>query len=248
MGAGVSLSLSQDGVHGESRFSLLFSFISDPFPRVHDFYVGSVPFSREQVYYGSKCNLLEFRAVEADLVIDLPVDLKGDPLYLGSGDESLPLSLGSIYPVPTLCEGQKGVADAGSRPSGERDLKIGNDTDDTIFVDAVYADYGGAFSPFRYENSVQTKIQAVYSSSLLDFRAAFVADMAEPIEYRRQRRRRGPGDCYRLVLNMDLQIRTLALPYAKIYRIQILRSGCRQAFPCLGHGLDFLPFWLVWFM
>ena len=127
-------------------------------------------------------------------------------------------------------------------------MKIGNDTDDTIFIDVVYADYGGAFSPFRYENSVQPKIHAVYGSSLLDFRAAFVADMAEPIEYRRQRRRRGPGDCYRFVLNMDLRICTLALPYVKIYRIQIFHSGCRQAFPCLGHGLDFLPFWLVWFM
>ena len=41
-------------------------------------------------------------------MIDLPVALKGDPLYLGSGDESLPLSLGSIYPDPFLCEG-KGI-------------------------------------------------------------------------------------------------------------------------------------------
>ena len=172
-------------VHGESRFSSLFSLISDPFPRGYGLYMGSVPFSRKQVYYGSKCNLLEFRAVEAVLVIVLPVALKRDSLYLGSGDGSLPLSLGSIYPYPTLFEGQKSVDDAGSCPSGERDLKIGNDTDDTIFVDAVYADYGGAFSPFRSENSVRPNIQAVYGSSLLDFRAAFVADMAEPIGYRR---------------------------------------------------------------
>ena len=53
MGAGVSLSLSRDGVHGESIWSSSFSLISDPFPREHVFYVVSVPFSREQVYYGS---------------------------------------------------------------------------------------------------------------------------------------------------------------------------------------------------
>ena len=84
---------------------------------------------------------------------------------------------------------------------------------------------------------MRPKIQEVYGSSLLDFRAAFVADMDESIGYRRQRCRRGPGDCYRLVLNLNLQICTSALPYAKIYRI-----------PCLGHGLDVLPFWLVWFL
>ena len=53
MGAGVSLSLSRDGVHGESIWSSSFSLISDPFPREHVIYVVSVPFSREQVYYGS---------------------------------------------------------------------------------------------------------------------------------------------------------------------------------------------------
>ena len=52
MGAGVSLSLSRDGVHGESTCSSFFSLISCPCPREHGFYVGSVPFSREQVYYG----------------------------------------------------------------------------------------------------------------------------------------------------------------------------------------------------
>ena len=57
MGAGVSPSLSRDGVHGESFRSSFFSLISDPFPREHGFYVGSVPLSREQAYCGS--NLLE---------------------------------------------------------------------------------------------------------------------------------------------------------------------------------------------
>ena len=68
--------------------------------------MGSVLFSREQVYYGS--NLLVFRAVETNLVIDLPVALKGDPRYLSNGAGSLPLSLGSIFPDPFLCEG-KGI-------------------------------------------------------------------------------------------------------------------------------------------
>ena len=58
MGAGVSLSLSRDGVHGESILSSIFSLISDPFPREYDFHVISVPCSREQDYYGS--NLFEF--------------------------------------------------------------------------------------------------------------------------------------------------------------------------------------------
>ena len=57
MGAGVSLSLSRDGAHGEGICSSFFSSISDPFPRDHGFYVGSVPFSREQVYYGAGVSL-----------------------------------------------------------------------------------------------------------------------------------------------------------------------------------------------
>ena len=50
MGAGVSLSLSREGIHGASVFSLVFSLISDPFPRDHGVYVGFVPSSREQIY------------------------------------------------------------------------------------------------------------------------------------------------------------------------------------------------------
>ena len=49
MGAGVSLSLSRDGVHGERIFSLFSSLISDPFPRDHGFYVVFVSLSREFV-------------------------------------------------------------------------------------------------------------------------------------------------------------------------------------------------------
>ena len=41
MGAGVSLFLSREGVHGASIFSLFFSLISDLFIRDHGFYVGS---------------------------------------------------------------------------------------------------------------------------------------------------------------------------------------------------------------
>ena len=66
IGAGVSISLSRDGVHGESICSSIFSLISDPFPREHGFYVGSVPFSREQVYYG-KCILPVFQAVNGNV-------------------------------------------------------------------------------------------------------------------------------------------------------------------------------------
>ena len=40
--------------------------------------------------------------VEPDLVIVLSDALQGDPLFLGSGDGSLPLSLGSIYPDPGI--------------------------------------------------------------------------------------------------------------------------------------------------
>ena len=43
-----------------------FSLISDPFPREHGVYVGSVPFSREQVYYES--NLLEGVSLSANLL------------------------------------------------------------------------------------------------------------------------------------------------------------------------------------
>ena len=50
MGAGVSLSLSRDGVHGKSICPSIFSLISDPFPREHGFYVGSVPLSRDRVF------------------------------------------------------------------------------------------------------------------------------------------------------------------------------------------------------
>ena len=64
--SGVSLSLSRDGVHGESIRSSFYSLISDPFPREHGFYVGSVPFSREKVYYGS--NLLEGVSLSANLL------------------------------------------------------------------------------------------------------------------------------------------------------------------------------------
>ena len=56
MGAGVSLSLSRDGIHGECICSSSFSLISDPFPRELGFYVVSVPFSWEQVYYGGICS------------------------------------------------------------------------------------------------------------------------------------------------------------------------------------------------
>ena len=49
MGAGVSLSLSRDGVRGERIFSSFSSLISDPFPRDHDFYVVFVSLSRELV-------------------------------------------------------------------------------------------------------------------------------------------------------------------------------------------------------
>ena len=62
MGAGVSLSLSRDGVHGESILSSIFSLITDPFPREYDFYVVTVPCSREQEYYGS--NLIEFASTD----------------------------------------------------------------------------------------------------------------------------------------------------------------------------------------
>ena len=60
---------------------------------------------------GRQKNVIRFGQtpdVKTDLVFDLPVALKGDPLYLGNGDGSLPLSLGSIYPDLVLCEG-KGI-------------------------------------------------------------------------------------------------------------------------------------------
>ena len=63
MGAGVSLSLSRDGVHGKS---FIFSLISDPVPGEHGYYVGFVPFSRERGYYGS--NMLEGVSLRAYLL------------------------------------------------------------------------------------------------------------------------------------------------------------------------------------
>ena len=59
MGAGVSLFLSREGDHGAGIFSSIFSLIFDPFPREHGFYVGFVPSSREQVYYGNSSVLRE---------------------------------------------------------------------------------------------------------------------------------------------------------------------------------------------
>ena len=44
-------------------------------------------------------------AVVSDLANDLPAALKGDPLYSGSGDESMALFFGSIDPDPVFCEG-----------------------------------------------------------------------------------------------------------------------------------------------
>ena len=63
MGVGVSLSLSRDGVHGESIISSFFYLIFDPFPWDYDFYVVSVPHSREQVYYGDGGFLIPHRGV-----------------------------------------------------------------------------------------------------------------------------------------------------------------------------------------
>ena len=58
-----SLSLSRDGVHGESIISSFFSLISDPFPWDYGFYVVSVPRSREHVYYGDGVFLIPHRGV-----------------------------------------------------------------------------------------------------------------------------------------------------------------------------------------
>ena len=65
MGAGVSLSLSRDGVHGESILSSISSLISDPFPWEYDFYVVSVPCSREPGFSGG-FSLPEFQTIEGD--------------------------------------------------------------------------------------------------------------------------------------------------------------------------------------
>ena len=63
--------------------------ISDPFPREHGFYLGSVPLSREQGYYGS--NLLEGVSLSAKLL---------SPVYYGfavSGDSFPKIGLNTDY-------------------------------------------------------------------------------------------------------------------------------------------------------
>ena len=105
MGAGVSLSLSRDGVHGESICSSFFSLISDPFPRELGFYVGSVPFSREHVYYGS--NLLEGVSLSANLLSPVSalifVSLTRDHVGGSNSFKRKPVSYGGSY-LPELRE------------------------------------------------------------------------------------------------------------------------------------------------
>ena len=68
----------------------------------------------------------------ADRAIDLPAALKGDPLYSGSGDESLALVSGSVVPDPVICKGKSinvSLIPAGYRKLAsyiDRVLKDGN--------------------------------------------------------------------------------------------------------------------------
>ena len=108
MGAGVSLSLSRDGdgVHGESICSSFCSLISYPFPREHGFYVGSVPLSREQVYYGRY--LLEGVSLSANLL---------SPIYYGFDSDFFARE--PVYPS------QNGkVVYGGSIPSSFRAIEV----------------------------------------------------------------------------------------------------------------------------
>ena len=111
MGEGVSLSLPRNG------FPVGLSLeISDPFAR--ELVLSQVPsliyvpLSRELAsFYERNSSVFSqvVLAVGADLGIDLPAVLKGDSLYLGSGDDPiLPLVYGSVVPDPILCKG-KGI-------------------------------------------------------------------------------------------------------------------------------------------
>ena len=82
--------------------------------------------------------------VEVDLVIDQPAALKGDPLYSGSGDESLPLVFGSIIPDPVLCK-RKGI-NVSLLPTGSRNL--------VSYVDRVSKDRNAEVSINEASNAV----------------------------------------------------------------------------------------------
>ena len=106
MGEGVSLSLPQNGFPVGHSLE-----ISDPFARElglsQVYTLISVSLFRELVSLcGRNSSVYQVvLAVVSDLANDLPTALKGDPLYSGSGDESLALIFGSIDPDPVLCEG-----------------------------------------------------------------------------------------------------------------------------------------------
>ena len=106
MGEGVSFSLPRNG------FPVCHSLeISDPFARElglsQVYSLIYVSLSRELVsLVGRNSSVYQVvLAVVSDLANNLPAALKGDPLYSGSGDESLALIFGSIAPYPVLCEG-----------------------------------------------------------------------------------------------------------------------------------------------
>ena len=189
MGAGVSLSLSRDGVHGESILSSISSLISDPFPWEYDFYVVSVPCSREPGFSGG-FSLPEFQTIEGD---SLWVSLVWSANHLSSVVPVTKVQVRSVRSNLPDRDGrpsqkgvspflpQKGDADAGSRPIGARYSKIGNVTEDTISVAANNADYGvviangvfkadsSAFFPDRSEIGIRLKFRSISGSAITVF-------------------------------------------------------------------------------
>ena len=110
MGVGVSLSLPRNGFPVGLNIE-----ISDSFAR--ELGLSQVPslisisLSRELVSFYERNSSIFSQVVlvaGVDLAIDLPVALKGDPLYSSSGDVSLALVFGSVVPDPVLCKG-KGI-------------------------------------------------------------------------------------------------------------------------------------------
>ena len=128
MEAGVSLSVPRNG------FSVGHSLeISDPFARELGLSqvssLNSISLSREFAFlYERNSSVFSqvFLAVESDLAIDLPDALKGDPLYSGSGDDSMPLFSVLIDPDPVLYEGKgiKSGSPSVSSPGEGHDVHI----------------------------------------------------------------------------------------------------------------------------
>ena len=181
MEAGVSLSLSRDGVHGESICSsFIFSLISDPVPRELGLFQFSSLRYLEEIDYlvHEKDPHSGFRSHFV-----LPTALKRVPLFSSRGDGALSLILGSLDADPVVYERNKGplltAGHRGTDSSGARDPKDDNTADAItdaadaaqdvaafgLIADPGATDFLGTAlqrsNPERYEDAVRPKIRAI---------------------------------------------------------------------------------------